>query len=170
MDAAQTAERLLQSDEPDSSTVTTSCVEAGKREIDSIRDRHVSRRVFSTMISTPGTSAERYERPTRQSASSGSIPVDRPLGRLAWAITLLAFTILVSVAATHLHIGAELDDSCAICAAFGVGKLKGPAPSVVASVPVAITWFQLEPQRPPSLPHNVVVVILPPSCGPPTIA
>jgi hypothetical protein len=144
-------------------------MEAATRDTDAIHDRHVLCRSLSTMISRASISAGRYEPPTRRSASWGPIPVDRPLGRLVLAITVLAFTILVSVAATHLHVGAELDDSCAICAAFGVGKLKGPTPSVVAPVPVAITWFQLEPPSPPSLARNVVGVVLPPSCGPPVI-
>lgn len=100
----------------------------------------------------------------------GPVPVDRALGRLIIVVTALAFAILVSVAASHLHLGADLDESCPICAAFGVGKLKGPTPSVVAPVPIAVTWFQQEPQRLPSLAHNVVVVFLPPSCGPPSIA
>lgn len=103
-------------------------------------------------------------------AGWGPLPVDRALGRLVIVVTALAFAILVSVAASHVHLGADLDESCSICAAFGVGKLKGPTPSVVAPVPVAVTWFQQEPESPPSLTHNVVVVVLPPSCGPPSIA
>jgi hypothetical protein len=111
-----------------------------------------------------------HEASSYQRAGWGPVPVDRALGRLVIVVTALAFAILVSVAASHVHLGADLDESCSICAAFGVGKLKGPTPSVVAPVPVAVTWFQQEPQSPPSLAHNVVVVVLPPSCGPPSIA
>ena len=148
----------------------TARTEAEERDIDSIHDRHVSRRALSTMTLWPNSSAGKFhERPDRRGAAWGPVPIDGVLGRLVLAITVLAFTILVLAAATHLHVGAELDDSCAICAAFGVGKLKGPAPSVVAPVPMAVTWFQLEPPSRPSLAHNVVVVVLPPSCGPPVI-
>lgn len=114
-------------------------------------------------------------RPTRD-APIAAMPILRrrarstPLQQIAAAITLLAFAVLTSLAASHLHDGANPDSSCSICAAFGVGKLNGPTPSVAVPAPVVVTWFRQERPGAPSLAHNVVVVVLPPSCGPPVVA
>lgn len=96
--------------------------------------------------------------------------MDRRHDRLVWAVTVLAFAILVSAAASHLHVAADLDESCAICAAVGIGKLEGPATNLVAPVPLAVNEFRLADLGPPSLPQSAGVVVLPPSCGPPGIA
>ncbi len=45
------------------------------------------------------------------------------------AVTAGCFALLVSVAASHLHIGPDADEACALCAAFA-GKLEGPSLSV----------------------------------------
>lgn len=93
------------------------------------------------------------------------------LQRIAAAITAVAFSVLVSVAAGHLHVGADQDEACSICAAFGIGKLKGPTPSVAVPAPVVVTYFRQETLHPSPLAHHVVVVVvLPPSCGPPLVA
>lgn len=92
------------------------------------------------------------------------------LQRIAAAIIAVAFAILVSVAASHLHLGADQDEACSICAAFGIGKVKGPTPNVVVPAPVVVTYLRQETQSAPPLAHNVVVVVLPPSCGPPLVA
>jgi hypothetical protein len=85
--------------------------------------------------------------------------------RVIVALTGIAFTILVSVAATHLHIGADADEACAVCAAVA-GKLAGPsaAPAVKVSLEL-VHWLTIIPTWHP-LPRSFAVV-LPPSCGPP---
>jgi hypothetical protein len=74
----------------------------------------------------------------------------------------------VSIAATHLHIGLDSDEACAVCAAV-IGKLEGPSslPTVVPPASIAYSW-----QRPPAAPHvvRIVRVALPPGCGPPRVA
>jgi hypothetical protein len=84
------------------------------------------------------------------------------------AVSAVAFAILVSIAATHLHTGLDSDEACAVCAAV-IGKLEGPSsvPAVVPPASIAYFW-----QRPPAAPHvvRVVRVVLPPSCGPPRFA
>lgn len=110
------------------------------------------------------------ERSTPSRAGWDAVLIDRRLGRWVFAVTVLAFTILVSVAATHLHLRADLDESCAICVAFGVGKLDVPTPAIVAPVPAGFTSFAPQPPIPPSLTQNTAVIVLPPSCGPPRIA
>ena len=42
------------------------------------------------------------------------------------ALTALCFAVLASLAATHLHLGPEADEACAVCAAV-VGKVAGPS-------------------------------------------
>jgi len=81
------------------------------------------------------------------------------------ALTAIAFTFLVSVAASHLHLAPDADDACAVCAAFA-GKIEGPSvavPSVAVATVIhcvrVVPAFRLEPSPPAHL--------LPPSCGPP---
>jgi hypothetical protein len=90
------------------------------------------------------------------------------LQRLVCGVTAVVFAILVSVAASHLHVGADQDEACALCAAFA-GKLEGTsAPPLPAPTAVAVAL------RVPALPQPQIsspsVVALPPSCGPPPVA
>jgi hypothetical protein len=91
-----------------------------------------------------------------------------PYRPLIAAVSVVAFAILVSIAATHLHTGLDSDEACAVCAAV-IGKLEGPSslPAVVPPPTTPYFW-----QRPPAAPHvaRVVRVVLPPSCGPPRFA
>jgi energy-coupling factor transporter ATP-binding protein EcfA2 len=84
------------------------------------------------------------------------------------AVSAVAFAILVSIAATHLHTGLDSDEACAVCAAV-IGKLEGPGsvPAVVPPPSIPCFWH-----RSPAAPHvaRVVRVVLPPSCGPPRFA
>jgi energy-coupling factor transporter ATP-binding protein EcfA2 len=84
------------------------------------------------------------------------------------AVSAVAFAILVSIAATHLHTGLDSDEACAVCAAV-IGKLEGPSSVPAVVPPASIPYFW---QRPPSARHvaRVVRVVLPPSCGPPRFA
>lgn len=81
------------------------------------------------------------------------------------ALTAIAFTLLVSVAATHLHIAPDGDEGCAVCAAFA-GKIEGPsvyvptvAVATVIQLVVAAPVLRLAPAAPAHL--------WPPNCGPP---
>src|SRR5207237_7199849 len=99
----------------------------------------------------------------------GSASASRRLpARVLVAAVSVAFAILVSIAAAHLHIGLDSDEACAVCAAV-IGKLEGPSspPAVVPAPSIPHFW-----QRPLSTPHvaRVVRVVLPPSCGPPRFA
>jgi hypothetical protein len=83
-------------------------------------------------------------------------------------VSVVAFAVLVSVAATHLHIGADADEACAVCAAV-IGKLEGPAapPVVVPPADPAQFWQQFTATAQVA---RGLVVVLPPSCGPPVVA
>jgi hypothetical protein len=85
--------------------------------------------------------------------------------RISCALIALAFASLVSLAATHLHVGPDADEECAICAAV-IGKLEGPVVPLIAAIgPELGPWPRIVPkERPLGL---VVAVVLPPSCGPP---
>jgi len=85
--------------------------------------------------------------------------------RISCALIALAFASLVSLAATHLHIGPDADQDCAICTAV-IGKLEGPSALPVADLGPDVGHRQpiVPIQRPLAL---VVAVVLPPSCGPP---
>jgi hypothetical protein len=90
------------------------------------------------------------------------------LSRVAATLTAVAFAILVSVAATHLHIGPDADEGCAVCAAV-IGKLEGPSspPLAVAACSGAYAVPRvLVAQRDAA----AILVVLPPSCGPPHLA
>jgi hypothetical protein len=91
-----------------------------------------------------------------------------PARVLIAAVSAVAFAILVSIAATHLHTGLDSDEACAVCAAV-IGKLEGPSSLPAVVPPPSIPYFW---QRPPTAPHvaRVVRVVLPPSCGPPRFA
>jgi hypothetical protein len=82
------------------------------------------------------------------------------------AVTAIAFLVLVSISASHLHITADADDACAVCTAFA-GKLDTPDTDVPTVAPVAIDYVVCaatprDDVLPPA-PHY----ILPPTCGPP---
>ncbi len=81
------------------------------------------------------------------------------------ALTAIAFTLLVSIAATHLHITPDADEACALCAAFA-GKIDGPSvyvPTVAVSTVIHTVCVTPAPRLVPSAPAH----ILPPNCGPP---
>src|ERR1700738_3451617 len=91
-----------------------------------------------------------------------------PYRALVAAVSAVAFAILVSIAATHLHTGLDADEACAVCAAV-IGKLEGPSSVPVVVAPASIPYFW---RRSPGAPHVArgVRVVLPPSCGPPRFA
>jgi hypothetical protein len=81
------------------------------------------------------------------------------------ALTASAFALLVSVAASHLHLAPDNDEACAVCAAFA-GKIETPsayvptvAMATVIHVAVAAPVVRLAPPAPAHL--------WPPNCGPP---
>jgi hypothetical protein len=84
------------------------------------------------------------------------------------AVAAVAFAIMVSIAATHLHIGLDADEGCAVCAAF-VGKLEGPSTPSLAVPPVSVYYFAGPLRIAPQV-ESPVLVVLPPSCGPPRFA
>lgn len=85
--------------------------------------------------------------------------------RVVCALAALCFAWLASVAATHLHIGLDADDGCAVCAAV-VGKVAGPSAMPTVKVSPEINyWLPILPCR--HAPAVVLAVVLPPSCGPP---
>ena len=88
--------------------------------------------------------------------------------RLVLVVTALAFTILVSVAASHLHVTADDDRDCAICAAFA-GKVEGPSASVAILAP-AIAVYVDRAWRPRRQIARSTPILVPPSCGPPLVA
>lgn len=98
----------------------------------------------------------------------GGIAFDPRLTRLILTITALAFAILVSIAASHLHITADEDRDCAVCAAFA-GKVEGPVAPIAVIAP-AIAVFVARAWLPRSQIANRTPILLPPSCGPPDIA
>jgi hypothetical protein len=81
------------------------------------------------------------------------------------ALTAIAFTLLVSIAASHLHLAPDGDEACAVCAAFA-GKIEGPSVSVpTLAAPSLVYAVCATPVRrlvPPAPAH-----LLPPTCGPP---
>jgi hypothetical protein len=83
------------------------------------------------------------------------------------AITGIAFALLVSIEASHLHIGIE-PDACPLYTAFA-GKVEGPSAEVTLSQPVLVAYYQPVECGAPDVAHCVVVV-LPPSRGPPQVA
>ena len=86
--------------------------------------------------------------------------------RIAAAIVLLAFALLASIAASHLHVGADQDELCSLCAAFGAGKLEPPSPAAAVPVVASLTYF-VRGVESPSQVSRTTPVVLPPSCGPP---
>lgn len=90
------------------------------------------------------------------------------LTRLVLAATAAAFAILISLAASHLHVGPDDDEACAVCTAFA-DKLHDAAPPngvVRAFVAVHLVVATLpQPQR-----IGVAPTLPPPSCGPPIVA
>jgi hypothetical protein len=88
--------------------------------------------------------------------------------RVAAVLIGVAFAVLVSVAATHLHIGPDADEGCAVCAAV-IGKLEGPSapPLALAACPCAYAAPQIQVAQRPAA---AALVVLPPSCGPPHFA
>ena len=118
------------------------------------------RNVRRTLASLPG-------RCLRMSCSTSK---RRPLllTRLVLAVTAAAFAILVSLAGSHLHVGPDDDEACAVCTAFA-DKLHDAAPPngvVRAFVAVHLVVATLpQPQR-----IGVAPTLPPPSCGPPIVA
>ena len=95
-------------------------------------------------------------------------PLSKRLSRFAAMLTAIAFAILVSAAATHLHVGPDADEGCAVCAAV-IGKLEGPSSPPLAAP--ACPGAYAAPQVPVAqLPAGATLVVLPPSCGPPHVA
>ena len=84
------------------------------------------------------------------------------------AVTAVAFAILVSVSAIHLHVGADADEACALCAAFA-GKLEGPVAKVPVLPRITVGYLESEGQPAPQV-QQAHLVVLPPSCGPPLVA
>lgn len=85
--------------------------------------------------------------------------------RAVFALTGIAFVALVSIAATHLHIDADADEACAVCAAVA-GKLAGPSAASAAKIGVQICIGRaIVPTG--RLLALAPTVILPPSRGPP---
>ena len=87
--------------------------------------------------------------------------------RSLFALTLtgIAFTVLVSVAATHVHIAPDADEGCALCAAFA-GKIEGPSVSVPPAAVAAVIQTVCVAPVPRLLPL-APAHLLPPTCGPP---
>lgn len=88
--------------------------------------------------------------------------------RLVAALTAITFAILVSIAASHLHVGHDAEDGCAACAAFA-GKLEGSHAKVSVPTPVVVAFRFTPAPKEPQLAQSIVV-ILPPSRGPPPAA
>ncbi len=86
--------------------------------------------------------------------------------RLVTAWTAMCFAVLVSIAASHLHLGADVNETCTVCAAV-TGQLAGPSSASVAVPTLEISrWVQIVESPVPS--PRVRAVVLPPSCGPPS--
>jgi hypothetical protein len=85
--------------------------------------------------------------------------------RCVLALTTIAFTLLVSVAASHLHLGPDADEACAVCAAFA-GKIEGPSVAAPMFAPASLGYADcahpVARPVPPAPAH-----LLPPTCGPP---
>jgi hypothetical protein len=83
-------------------------------------------------------------------------------------VSAIAFALLVSVAATHLHISPAGDSDCEICTAVA-GKLTSPPAVAIAPAPHLLTVFAVAA---PVLIQvaRVAPTLLPPSCGPPIAA
>jgi len=88
--------------------------------------------------------------------------------RLVATVCAIAFAILASISATHLHVGADQDEACAVCAAFA-GKLESPVAKLPVVAPVALGFWRCDVQPAPQV-RQLLVVALPPSCGPPEVA
>ena len=90
------------------------------------------------------------------------------LQRLVCGATAVVFAILVSGAASHLHVGADQDEACAVCAAFA-GKLEGTStPTLSPPTPVAVALYVAALPQPQIA--SSAVIALPPSRGPPPLA
>lgn len=85
--------------------------------------------------------------------------------RIVCAVVALCFVLLATLAATHLHVGADGDEACAVCAAV-VGKLAGPSPSLAPSASLESSYRVASIAAPRPLLLKFAV-LLPPSCGPP---
>jgi hypothetical protein len=85
------------------------------------------------------------------------------------ALTGIAFAILVSIAASHLHVGpADPEDGCAVCLAFA-GKVEGPSVQLQIPTPRVVILRVAQPAVAAGVLRSFVVT-LPPSCGPPSLA
>ena len=92
----------------------------------------------------------------------------RLLQRLVCGVTAVVFTILVSVAVSHLHVGADQDAACAVCAAFA-GKLEGASTSTTAPPTAVVVALRIAVLPRPQIASSALIA-LPPSCGPPLVA
>jgi len=80
-------------------------------------------------------------------------------------LTAIAFALLVSLAALHVHTTEADQDGCAICTAV-IGKVSGPPPVVAALPPVFTAFVVADTCDAPAAPRRAQN-LLPPSCGPP---
>jgi len=87
---------------------------------------------------------------------------------LITALTAIAFALLISVAATHLHVSPAGDADCEICSAVA-GKLTSPPAVAIAPASPLLTAL---PVAAPVLIQvaRVAPELLPPSRGPPLTA
>jgi hypothetical protein len=87
---------------------------------------------------------------------------------LITALTAIAFAMLVSLAATHLHISGADQDGCEICTSV-VGKLSTPVTIDAASPPHCVAFAAPDTTYRSAAPRRGLN-LLPPSCGPPLAA
>jgi hypothetical protein len=90
------------------------------------------------------------------------------LTRLVLWTTALTFAILVSIAASHVHVVSGDDDPCAVCAAF-TGKVHGGGPHQDASRRFVVV-HRVVTALPQSQWVGIPPTLPPPSCGPPVVA
>lgn len=84
------------------------------------------------------------------------------------AVTATAFAIVVSIAASHVHVVPDDDEPCAVCAVF-TGKLHDAGPRQHAARPFVVLHLVVA-ALPQSQRLGVAPTLPPPSCGPPVVA
>jgi hypothetical protein len=84
------------------------------------------------------------------------------------AVVAVGFLVLVFGASTHVHTDRNGEDGCAVHMAV-VGKLEGPSSPAVAVAPPSVVYLCHALQSAPRV-ERVILVVLPPSCGPPSFA
>lgn len=85
------------------------------------------------------------------------------------ALTAVAFSMLVLLAATHLHVSSADEDGCEICSAV-VGQIATPGTIAALSPPPLDVSFAAPRARYSPAARCRGVNLLPPSCGPPAVA